>query len=44
MVQPVNVIAVTQSDPFFTGRFFEAFLTESASGPLRLLEIVLLRN
>lgn len=44
MTQPVNVVAVTQSDPFFTGRFFEAFLAESASGPVHLLEIVLLRN
>ncbi len=44
MTQAVKVVAVTQSDPFFTGRFFEAFLAETASGPVRLLEIVLLRN
>jgi methionyl-tRNA formyltransferase len=44
MSQSVNVVAVTQSDPFFTGRFFQAFLAEAASGPVRLLEIVLLRN
>jgi hypothetical protein len=39
MSQSVNVVAVTQSDPFFTGRFFQAFLAEAASGPVRLLEI-----
>ena len=44
MNQSVNVVAVTQSDPFFTGRFFEAFLAECASGPVHLIEIVLLRN
>jgi methionyl-tRNA formyltransferase len=44
MTKPIHVVAVTQSDPFFTGRFFEAFLAESATGPLRLLEIVVLRN
>ncbi|MGH2406119.1 MAG: hypothetical protein ACRDGN_16920, partial [bacterium] len=44
MIQSVNVVAVTQSDPFFTGRFFDAFLAECANGPVRLLEIVLLRN
>lgn len=41
---PVTVVAVTQDDPFFTGRFFETFLAESRGGPVRLLEIVLLRN
>lgn len=40
----VNVVAVTQSDPFFTGRFFETFLEEARDLPLRLTEIVLLRN
>src|SRR5439155_8856880 len=40
----VRVVAVTQSDPFFTGRFFEAFLTEGARERLALVEIVLLRN
>jgi methionyl-tRNA formyltransferase len=40
----VTVVAVTQDDPFFTGRFFETFLAESRGGPVRLLEIVLLRN
>ena len=37
----VRVVAVTQSDPFFTGRFFESFLAGSA---VDLVEIVLLRN
>jgi methionyl-tRNA formyltransferase len=41
---PVTVVAVTQDDPFFTGRFFETFLAESAGSRVRLLEIVLLRN
>jgi methionyl-tRNA formyltransferase len=40
----VSVVAVTQSDPFFTGRFFEAFLEESVHLPVRLVEIVLLPN
>lgn len=42
--RPVNVVAVTQDDPFFTGRFFETFLQEAAGGRVHLLEIVLLRN
>jgi methionyl-tRNA formyltransferase len=41
---PVTVVAVTQDDPFFTGRFFESFLTAASGGRVRLLEIVLLRN
>jgi methionyl-tRNA formyltransferase len=40
---PVRVIAVTQDDPFFTGRFFETFL-ETASPQVELLEVVLLPN
>jgi len=40
----LRVVAVTQSDPFFTGRFFETFLRESAGLPLEIVEIVLLRN
>lgn len=40
----IDVIAVTQSDPFFTGRFFETFLDECARLPLRVLEIVILPN
>jgi methionyl-tRNA formyltransferase len=43
-VRMVNVVAVTQSDPFFTGRFFETFLQEIKQLPVRLEEIVLLRN
>ena len=43
-LRPVTVVAVTQDDPFFTGRFFDAFFTEAIGGPVRLLEIVLLRN
>ena len=42
--RPVRVVAVTQSDPFFTARFFEAFLGETASDRLELVEIVLLRD
>src|SRR5438046_10029516 len=42
--KPVRVVAVTQSDPFFTARFFEAFLEERASDRFELVEIVLLRN
>lgn len=44
MTRPIRVIAVTQSDPFFTGRFFDTFLKEIQGGPVQLLEIVLLRN
>lgn len=40
----VRVVAVTQSDPFFTGRFFESFLTELIHQPVELTEIVLLPN
>jgi methionyl-tRNA formyltransferase len=40
----VRVVAVTQSDPFFTAAFFKAFLEERASDRLELVEIVLLRN
>ena len=42
--RPVTVVAVTQDDPFFTGRFFESFLATNGAGRVRLLEIVLLRN
>lgn len=42
-MSPVRVIAVTQSDPFFTGRFFETFL-EAAPPAVDLVEIVLLPN
>lgn len=40
----VRVVAVTQSDPFFTGRFFDAFLREARDRPVELVEIVLLKN
>jgi methionyl-tRNA formyltransferase len=40
---PVRVVAVTQDDPFFTGRFFETFL-EAARPELELVEVVLLPN
>jgi methionyl-tRNA formyltransferase len=43
-VRPIRVVAVTQSDPFFTGRFFETFLPECAALPVEIAEIVLLRN
>jgi methionyl-tRNA formyltransferase len=38
-----RVVAVTQDDPFFTGRFFESFL-ECAPPGVELAEVVLLRN
>jgi methionyl-tRNA formyltransferase len=44
MTAPVRVVAVTQDDPFFTGRFFRAFLEQCRQGPVQLVEIVLLRN
>jgi methionyl-tRNA formyltransferase len=44
MTRPVRVVAVTQDDPFFTGRFFQTFLSETAGGRVQLVEIVLLRN
>lgn len=40
----VRVVAVTQSDPFFLGRFFDAFLREVRELPVELVEIVVLRN
>jgi methionyl-tRNA formyltransferase len=40
----LKVVAVTQSDPFFTGRFFETFLATLAGGPVELLEIIVLPN
>ena len=42
--QPVRVVAVTQSDPFFTGRFFSSFLAELEAQPVQLVEILLLPN
>jgi len=38
------VVAITQSDPFFTGKFFDAFLREAANLPLVVVEIVVLKN
>jgi methionyl-tRNA formyltransferase len=40
----VRTVAVTQSDPFFTGRFFEAFVPAARAGGVDLVEIVLLPN
>lgn len=40
----VRVVAVTQSDPFFTARFFETFLPSLPAASVELVEIVLLRN
>lgn len=41
---PIKVVAVTQDDPFFTGRFFDVFLAEARPAGLEVVEIVLLRN
>ena len=43
-MRPFRIVAVTQSDPFFTGRFFETFLPECRSLGVETIEIVLLRN
>jgi methionyl-tRNA formyltransferase len=40
----VRVVAVTQSDPFFTGRFFETLLPAARARGVELVEIVVLRN
>jgi methionyl-tRNA formyltransferase len=40
----MRVVAVTQSDPFFTGRFFASFLEEIQGRPVELVEIVVLPN
>jgi methionyl-tRNA formyltransferase len=40
----VRVVTVTQSDPFFTGRFFETFVPTGRAHGVELVEIVLLRN
>ena len=42
--QPTRVIAVTQDDPFFTGRFFASFIPECVRTNVDLAEIVLLPN
>ena len=41
---PMRVVAVTQSDPFFTGAFFSSFLEEIETQPVQLVEIVVLPN
>jgi methionyl-tRNA formyltransferase len=41
---PVRVAAVTQDDPFFTGRFFRSFLDAADGTGVELIEIVLLPN
>jgi len=43
-VRPFRIVAVTQSDPFFTGRFFETFLPECRQLGVETVEVVLLRN
>ena len=40
----VRTVAITQSDPFFTGRFFEVFLDEAPRVGVEVVEVVLLRN
>jgi methionyl-tRNA formyltransferase len=40
----VKVVAVTQSDPFFTGAFFSSFLQEIDPSRVKVVEIVLLPN
>jgi len=40
----VRTVAITQSDPFFTGRFFEVFLEEAPGTGVEVVEVVLLRN
>jgi methionyl-tRNA formyltransferase len=44
MTRRVRTVAVTQSDPFFTGRFFETFLPRAREGGVEVVEIVLLPN
>jgi methionyl-tRNA formyltransferase len=39
-----RTVAVTQSDPFFTGRFFRSFLAAAGSLGVDLVEIVVLPN
>jgi methionyl-tRNA formyltransferase len=40
----IRAVVVTQSDPFFTGRFFETFLPTARSNGVEVVEIVLLPN
>jgi methionyl-tRNA formyltransferase len=40
----VRIVAVTQSDPFFTGRFFEFFLPAARAAGVEVVEVVVLPN
>src|SRR5215204_4900286 len=44
MTRRVRTVAVTQSDPFFTGRFFETFLPTAREVGVETVEIVVLPN
>jgi len=44
MKRSVRTVAVTQSDPFFTGRFFATFLPAARAAGVDVVEIVLLAN
>jgi methionyl-tRNA formyltransferase len=44
MTASIRTVAVTQSDPFFTGRFFESFLPTARAKGVEVLEIALLPN
>lgn len=44
MIRRVRAVAVTQSDPFFTGRFFETFLPAAREGGVEIVEIAVLPN
>jgi methionyl-tRNA formyltransferase len=44
MTPRIRTVAVTQSDPFFTGRFFETFLPAAKSKGIEVVEIALLPN
>ena len=40
----VRIVAVTQDDPFFTGRFFETFLEAVEPAGVDVVQVVLLPN
>jgi methionyl-tRNA formyltransferase len=44
MTPSIRTVAVTQSDPFFTGRFFETFLPTAREKGVEVVEIALLPN
>lgn len=44
MTSGIRTVAVTQSDPFFIGRFFETFLPAARADGVEVVEIVLLPN